>query len=137
LLLVKDFVESPYGRNWQAAGPYDYFREHVIPDAVAYDRELLDQLDSWQTMLNEKADPQNSGAPAKKKKSKPDTDLLIAKNPNNAYPIFQLFKKSERYTKEELLEAVKTLNKADKQLKSSGQNPKLVLENVIISICTK
>ena len=135
LLLVKDFVASPYGRNWQAACPYDYFRSQVIPDVVAYDRELVDQLDRWQTMLAEKAEPEHGGAAAKKKKSKTDTDLLIAKNPKNAYPIYQLFKKSERYTTEELLAAVDSLRSADKQLKSSGQNPKLVLEKVILGIC--
>jgi DNA polymerase-3 subunit delta len=137
LLLVKDFVTSPYGGNWQAACPYDYFREQIIPDVVAYDGELVDQLDRWQAILDEKADPKSSGTSAKKKKkkSKTDTDLLIAKNPKNTYPIFQLFKKSERYTKEELLEAVDSLDKADKQLKSSGQKPKLVLEKVILGIC--
>jgi DNA polymerase-3 subunit delta len=139
LLLVKDFVESPYGKNWQAACPYDYFQKHVIAAVVEYDRELLDQLDRWQTMLNEEVDPSNSGTPVKKKKkkSKTATDLLIAKNPKNAYPIFQLFKKSERFTKEELLEAVYALTEADKRLKSSGQNPKLVLEKIIIDICGK
>ncbi|MFC1881611.1 DNA polymerase III subunit delta [Thermodesulfobacteriota bacterium] len=137
LLLVKDFVESPYGRDWQAACPYDYFQRHVIPAVIEYDRELLDQLDSWQTMLTEEADPQHSEAPVKKKKkaSKTASDLLIAKNPKNPYPIYLLFKKSERYTKEELLEAFDSLNEADKQLKSSGQNPKLVLEKVVLDIC--
>jgi DNA polymerase III subunit delta len=137
LLLVKDFVASPYGRNWQAACPYDYFRAQVVPDVVAYDRELVDQLDRWQTMLAENPQPDHGGAAAKKKKrkSKTDTDLLIAKNPKNAYPIYQLFKKSERYTREELLEAVDSLNSADNQLKSSSQNPKLVLEKVILGIC--
>jgi len=135
LLLVKGFVESPYGRDWQAACSYDYFQRHIIPALVAYDRELLDQLDSWQTMLTEEADPQNSEIPVKKKKNKTDTDLLVAKNPKNPYPIYLLFKKSERYTKEDLLEAFDSLNEADKQLKSSGQNPKLVLEKVVLDIC--
>lgn len=137
LLLVKDFVESPYGRDWQAACPYDFFQRHIIPALVAYDRELLDQLDSWQTMLTEEADHQNSEIPVKKKKkeNKTATDLLIAKNPKNPYPIYLLFKKSERYTKEDLLEAFDSLNEADKQLKSSGQNPKLVLEKVVLDIC--
>jgi DNA polymerase-3 subunit delta len=137
LLLVKDFVESPYGRDWQAACPYDYFQRHIIPALVAYDRELLDQLDSWQTMLTEEADHQNSEIPVKKKKkeNKTATDLLIAKNPKNPYPIYLLFKKSERYTKEDLREAFDSLNEADKQLKSSGQNPKLVLEKVVLDIC--
>ena len=135
LLLVMDFVESPYGREWQAACRYDFFQKHIIPNVIEYDRKLLDQLDRWQTMLHEKADPPNSETPVKKKKSKTAGDLLIAKNPKNAYPIFQLFKKSERYTKEELLDAVESLHKADKQLKSSGQDPKLVLEKVILGIC--
>ena len=136
LLLVKDFVESPYGSNWQAACPYDYFQTHIIPAVIAYDRELLDQLDRWQSMLDEEADSQSPGTPVKKKKkNKATTDLLIAKNPKNAYPIYQLFKKSERYTKEELLAAVDSLNAADKRLKSSGQNPKLVLEKVVLDIC--
>jgi DNA polymerase-3 subunit delta len=135
LLLVKDFVESPYGREWQAACRYDYFQKHIVPAIVEYDRKLLDQLDRWQTMLHEEADPQNPVTTGKKKKNKATTDLLIAKNPKNAYPIFQLFNKSERYTKEELLEAVNSLNEADKKLKSSGQNPKLVLEKVVLDIC--
>jgi len=97
----------------------------------------LDHLDSWHKQLDDEADFQHSGPPAKKKKKKgkADTDLLIAKNPQNAYPIFQLFKKSERYTKPELLQAVECLNQADRQLKSGGPNAKLVLEKVILEIC--
>ena len=137
LLLVKDFVESPYGSDWQAACPYDYFQKRVIPAVVEYDRKLQDQLGRWQTMLAEEADSKKSGTPVKKTKKKKQlaTDLLIAKNPKNSYPIFQLFKKSERFSKEELLEAVDSLNQTDKRLKSSGQNPKLVLEKVILGIC--
>ncbi len=135
LLLVKDFVESPYGKDWQAACPYDYFQRHVIPAIVEYDSELLHHLDRWQTKLDEEAHPQNPETPLKKKKSKTATDLLIAKNPKNAYPIYQLFKKSERHTKKEILQAFDFLNTADKQLKASGQDPKLILEKVILDIC--
>ena len=135
LLLVKDFIESPHGQGWHASCRYDDFKNLIIPAVVEYDRELLDQLDRWQTLLNGKADPPNPAPHGKKKKDKTATDLLIAKNPKNAYPIFQLFKKSERYSKAELIEAVDCLNEADKQLKSSSQNPKLVLESVILNIC--
>lgn len=73
-----------------------------------------------------------------RKKSKLNsTDLLIAKNPNNPYPVFQLFSKSERFTKEELLDSIEYMSKADLRLKSTGQNPKLVLEDVIFHICRK
>jgi DNA polymerase-3 subunit delta len=137
LLLVKDFVESPHGREWQAACPYDYFQRQVIPAAVEYDRKLLEQLDSWQTMLGKTSDSRNSGSRSKKKKTKTTTDLLIAKNPKNAYPIYLLFKKSERFTKDELLQAVNSLNETERKLKSSSQNAKLVLEHLILSICKK
>ncbi|UCD80909.1 MAG: hypothetical protein JSW26_05625 [Desulfobacterales bacterium] len=138
LLLVKDFVESPYGREWQAACPYDYFQKRVMPAIAEYDRDLLDHLNGWQAMLDMDDAPQATPSAAKKtkkKKAKAGTDLLIAKNPNNPYPIYLLLKKSERFSKEELINAFETLNTADTQLKSGGQNPRLVLEKVVLEIC--
>ncbi len=137
LLLVKDFVESPYGSVWQAACPYDYFQKQVIPAIVDYDRDLLDHISGWQAMLEKGTDSQITRTPAKAKNKKPQTpaDLLIAKNPKNAYPIYQLLKKSERYSKAELFDAFETLNAADKKLKTGGQNASLVLEKVILEIC--
>jgi DNA polymerase-3 subunit delta len=137
LLLVKDFVESPFGSAWQAACPYDYFQKRVIPSIVEYDRSLLDHLGTWQTMLDEETPAQKTGtrAKSKKKKSKLTTDLLIAKNPKNAYPIYQLLKKSERFSKVELIHAFETLNAADKKLKTGGAPARLVLEKVILGIC--
>jgi DNA polymerase-3 subunit delta len=137
LLLVKDFVTSPYGREWQAACPYGYFQKQVIPAIIEYDRFLMDQIDKWHDMLNAAtiSPSKQTLVKSKKKKRKPVTDLIIAKNPKNAYPVYQLFKKSENFSKEELLSAMESLNAADKTLKSSGQNPKLVLEKVILSIC--
>jgi DNA polymerase-3 subunit delta len=141
LLLVKDFVESPYGREWQAACPYDYFQKHVMPAIAEYDRQLLDHLDGRQAVLNKDGAAPASGSggskKTKKKKAKAGTDLLIAKNPNNPYPIYLQLKKSERFSKEELINAFETLHTADKQLKSGSQNPKLVLEKVILSICRR
>ena len=140
LLLVKDFVESPAGREWQAACPYDYFQKRVMPAIAEFDRQLLDYLDGRQAMLD--TDGPSPATPSgakkiKKKKAKAGTDLLIAKNPNNPYPIYLLLKKSERFSKEELIKAFETLNAADKQLKSGGQNSRLVLGKVILSICRR
>ena len=137
LLLVKDFVESPHGSEWQPACPYDYFQRQVIPAVVDYDRKLLEQLDSWREMLEETPSSQGSRTGSKKKKAKTTSDLLIARNPKNAYPVYQLFKKSERFTKGELLSAVDALNETEKKLKSGSQNEKLVLENLIFSICNR
>jgi DNA polymerase-3 subunit delta len=140
LLLAKDFVESPYGRQWQASCPYDYFQKHVMPAIVEYDRQLLDHLDGRQAVPDKNGAAPASGSggkKTKKKNAKAGTDLLIAKNPNNPYPIYLLLKKSERFSKEELINAFETLHTADKQLKSGSQNYKLVLEKVILSICRR
>ena len=140
LLLVKDFVESPSGGVWQAACPYDYFQKRVMPAIAEYDRQLLEHLEDRQATLDKESELPAIGSPAKKtrkKNVKAGTDLLIAKNPNNPYPIYLLFRKSERFKKEELIKAFETLNTADKQLKSGNQNPKLVLEKVILSICRR
>jgi DNA polymerase-3 subunit delta len=138
LLLVKDFVESPHGNVWQAACPYNHFQKNIIPAIVEYDRRLMDHINSWQGMLDAEPVPQTASGRtgSKKKKSKAKTDLLIAKNPKNAYPIYQLFLKSERFSKGELLKAVESLSAVDKKLKSGGQNSRLVLEKVILEICT-
>ena len=135
LLLVKEFIESPCGRDWQAACPFDYFQRQVMPAVVEYDRQLLAQLDSWQAMLDEAPNSQNSKAGSKKKKSKTTSDLFIAQNPKNAYPIYLLFKKSERFTRDELLSAVDALIETERKLKSGSQNEKLTLEYLILSIC--
>jgi DNA polymerase-3 subunit delta len=136
LLLVKDFVESPNGSNWQAACAFDYFQSRVIPAVIDYDNNLLDQIRTWEEVHSAEGISENiePAAKAQKKKDKPTTDLLIAKNPKNSYPIYQLFKKSERFSKEGLIDAILALNEADILLKSSSISPKLVLEKVILSI---
>jgi len=139
LMLVRDFVESPYGREWQAACPYDYFQKRVLPAIGEYDRHLLDELDNWHALLEQDSASSAAGPAArtskKKKKAKPGTDLLIAKNPANPYPIYLLLKKSAHFSKDELINAFETLHSADKQLKSGGQNAELVLEKVVFDIC--
>ena len=137
LLLVKDFAESAYGNVWQATCPYDLFQRQVIPAIVEYDRALLDHLSRQQADLVEIPASANtySRAPKRAKKKKPTSDLIIAKNPKNAYPIYQLLKKSERFSKTELIEAFESLKTADKKLKTGSGNPKLVLETFLFSVC--
>jgi DNA polymerase-3 subunit delta len=139
LLLAKDFIESPHGREWQAACPYDYFQSRVIPAMVAYDRELLDHINGWQSLLDKGAAPGSAQSPAKVKKTTPKTatDLQVAKNPKNPYPIYLLLKKTERFSKAELLNAFEILGAAEKNLKTGGQKPKLVLEKVVLDICRR
>ena len=137
LLLAKGFVKSRLGEGWQSACPYSYFQKQVMPAIVEYDRELMDQLENWQNMLNEEAISQKTGSPKKGKKTKVKaaTDLLIAKNPKNPYPIYLLLKKSDGFSQDKLISDTEVLAEVDKKLKTSSQSPKLVLEKAILSIC--
>ena len=75
------------------------------------------------------------GKKGAKKNRKSTTDLAISRHSKNPYPVFQMFLKSERFTKEELVDALEILSRADLRLKTAGQSPKLVLEEVIFQIC--
>ena len=137
LLLAKGFINSPQGKDWQSACTYTYFQKQIIPAIVDYDRELIDQLESWQTILNEEINSPLRGSPKKTKKLKPKAamDLLIARNPKNPYPIYLILKKTDGFSQDKLVNALEVLGEADKKLKTSSQPPKLVLEKVILHIC--
>ena len=103
---------------------------------MAYDQALLKVLEDWENQ--EPSFDNIAKAPARgkgKTKKKIQTDLLLARNPKNAYPVYQLMKKSEHYTRSELLTAVGLLSETDAQLKLSGQDPKLILERLVFKIC--
>ena len=134
LLLVKDFVQSPHGSSWHAGCPYNQFRDNIMPAVVAYDKDLIQRVEHWDKMVLEGSDSK-TGKPARKTKKKAVSDLLIAKNPKNSYPVFQVLIKSERFTKNKLCEALEALSETDILLKSSRQDPKIILEKLIMHIC--
>jgi len=141
LLLVKGFVESSYGEDWdywvglgylKSEWPTANFKNYIIPAILEHDRALLDQIKSWENL---EADDQSTT-----KKKKPDkwmSDFVIVKNPNSPIPVYKLLQNSERFTKDELIAAFEILSEADVRLKSTGQNPKIILEQAIIRICRK
>lgn len=137
LLLVKGFVESSHGSNWHVGAGEYYFKSHIMPAIQVYDRELLNQIESWESMIanDAGADDHSRGKRQIKKKDKLTTDLLIAKNPNNPFPVHQLLQQSERFTTGELMAALECLSRADMRMKSTGQRPKLILEEAIFKIC--
>ena len=102
-----------------------------------YDRDLLDQLEKWNgALLNDASqDGQKQQKKGTKKSSQAATDLIVVKNPNNPYPVYQLLLKSEMFTTDELIGAMEFLSRADLRLKSTGQNPKFILEEAIFFIC--
>lgn len=135
LLLVKDFVLSPRGRTWRSGISFDRFKSDVIPSLQEYDRELDELLHDWGRMISDDTDTKVSKKPGKGRKS--ETALLVAKNPKNPYPIFLTLQKTENFSRRELLDAVGLMSDADLKLKSSAQNPRLVLERIIFRVCQK
>jgi DNA polymerase-3 subunit delta len=136
LTLAKDFAKSKQAAGWHPGLSYNVFQQSVLPAIVAYDEELLKVLEDWENQ--DSASDDIAKAPVRVKgrtKKKIQTDLLLARNPKNAYPVYQLMKKSERYSKSELLAAVGLLSETDSQLKLSGQNPRLILERLVFKIC--
>lgn len=126
LLLVKGFVESQHGMAWHAGIRFDQFQRAVMPAIKEYDKDLLSRLEDWESMLSKNV---------KANKRKLSADLLVAQNPNNPYPVYQMLLRSERFTTNELIEDLKSLSEADLRLKSIGGNPKIILEKVIFHIC--
>ena len=59
----------------------------------------------------------------------------MAKNPKNPYPVYQLFRKSEKFTLDEISGAFELLTLADQRIKSGGENKQLILEEVLFQIC--
>ena len=108
-----------------------------MPTIKKHDELLLQQMEDWEKVLSEDVvtGDQKPQKMKTKKKSKSATDLLIAKNPNNPYPVFKMMQKSVKFSKLNLLASMEHLSKADLRLKSTGQNPKLILEEAIFFIC--
>ena len=130
LIILKDFSDSPHGKCWNKKLTFQQFKTNVISEMTAYDQEMQNAALSLQAIF---AKPQKDG----KKKEKADTDLLIAKNPNNPYPMFQSLLQAENFPRNELIQALETASMADIRLKTTTLNPKIVLENMIIRICRK
>ncbi|MBW2178870.1 MAG: hypothetical protein JRG81_00620 [Deltaproteobacteria bacterium] len=144
LLIIKDFTQSKYGKIWYKECGYDQFRTDVMPAIVEYDNHMLKQIQDCQPMPSKPSHSDNkpsSGGKKKKKTSKKDLgiqDLIVAKNPNNPYPIYKMIKHSENFTKQHLISAYERLGDTDARLKSSPPaGHKLILEETILAICQR
>ncbi|MFO7709810.1 MAG: hypothetical protein R6V84_16720 [Desulfobacterales bacterium] len=130
LLAVKEFTAGPTSAVWQRGCSFALFQRSVIPALVQHDREFLARLDAWEEAASA---PPVEGK--KKKRPRAASDLVLARNPGNAYPVYHLFKRAEAFSSQELLAAIHRLSAADLQLKSSPLNPRLILERVVWQIC--
>ena len=130
LIILKDFTESAHGKNWNKRISFDQFRNSVMPGIITYDQEMQHAAETLEEAVGKT--PKEGG-----RKKKVNTDLGMAKNPNNPYPVFQSLLKAENFSREELMQALETLSQADIRLKTTPLNHKIVLEDMIMRICRK
>ncbi len=115
LLVARCFLDRLAPGTWQPSMTYRRFQQAVLPAVLEYDKAICDQ------------------AGGRKKTG----DLLLASNPRSTYPVYQTLVSASGFNRTELIDAFRLLNRADVQLKSSSRRPALVLENVLMKICSK
>lgn len=124
LLVIKSFAESQKGRAWRKGMSYNDFQNSVMTEVNASDSELTSIVSSW-----------SSSSKASKKASNTKTDLLIAKGAS-PYPVYLLFQKASGFIMDELLDYFSDLAKLDLRMKTSAGDAVLLIESVVIKICT-
>jgi len=147
VLVAKGFLGSPAGKFWQPGFTFEQFKKQftqtILPALQAHDAVLITRLGEWETLLQAPSESEaplsdkkkKKSAPAEKKTAQPVSDLLLAKLPASPYPLYLLMQKSDRFSRSELIQAIISLDQANLSLKSSGLNPELILERLILKIC--
>ncbi len=133
LFVARGFLDTEYGIAWQNGCDYGTFKQSVMPQIELYDQAIIHEMDQWEDVFMTENEPNNTEK--RKKPITPKTDLLMARNPKNPYPIFKLLQSATAFTAESVLDAIEDLGRVDLQLKSSRLSPRLILEKVILSIC--
>jgi hypothetical protein len=102
-----------------------------MPLIQTHDKNLKEQLADWDQSLLAGDGVEGQS----KKRPSVTTDLLIAPNPNNAYPVYKQLQKATKFNASELIDALTALSQADGRLKSSGQPPRSIVADVVLRIC--
>ncbi|MFO8083268.1 MAG: hypothetical protein R6U27_02980 [Desulfobacterales bacterium] len=133
LINARAFTESSLGTVWIKGANYNYFQKNVVPAVLEYDDLLRNRLSKWEEYFEE---PKTEGKKkAIKTKASENSDLFLMKNPKNSYPAYQLLKKSDNFSITCLKNGLGALGEADMMMKSTAQNPRRILENVLFKIC--
>jgi DNA polymerase-3 subunit delta len=130
LLLAKDFIVRDGGRSWSARMTFPQFKSGPFKSVQADDAASASLTQTWDALLNPSAE-------GKKRKKAAASDLVLAKNPKSPFPVFQTLKKADNFSMEELTDAMVDLSQTDVHMKSTGQDPRLLLEAFLITLCRK
>lgn len=128
LLLAKDFIVRDQGRSWSARLTFPQFKSGPFKAVQAGDGETAALVDAWDAILN----PLVEG---KKRKKVASSDLVLAKNPKSPFPVFQTLKKADNFPLDTLISAMIDLSEIDLRMKSTPQDPGMLLETFLIRLC--
>lgn len=126
LLMAKAAARTFSGALNFGAMNFNTFRQSVLPGIVKHD-----------AIIKETAQHPSAQWSAESKKKKNPSELLLAPNPKNAYPVFQLFLKSARFSYHELQDLITYLSDLDSRLKSSSVDIRTLIEQMILRTCRK
>ena len=129
LLLARDFIDGDGGRSWSSGASFAQFKAAVLQLLQAADSDFTTQIGAWDAAL---APPAGGRGAAKKAAA---SDLTLVKNPRSPFPVFQTLKRADTFTRAELIRATVALSETDLQMKSSGRDPRLLLESFLIRFC--
>jgi DNA polymerase-3 subunit delta len=135
LLLAKDFVTTAGSGAWVPGMAYGRFKNTVMPLLQSQDQALATRLAQWSQALKTNDAPSGRAKRGRGKPPSLKSDLVLAKSPQSAYPVYQLLLKADKFGLTDLLSCLKRVQRADLRLKSSRVDPVLVLENLVIRIC--
>ena len=121
LLLARSFLQSPQGQALGGARDYNQFRSNGLPIVKAADEAMVAKVESWQASLSV---------------SKKKTDLLLNRG-GSPYPLFLLFQNAARFSMAELTSIHALLADCDRTMKSSPEDPTVLLDRIIVRICCR
>lgn len=127
LLVAKDFIVRDRARAWQPRMNFAQFKGAAFKAVQDDDTALNRHVQSWDEMLK----PAAGG----KKRKAAASDLVLAKNPRSPFPAFQTLKKADAFSLEALRSAMIELSATDLKMKSTGQDPRLLLEAFLVRFC--
>ncbi|BBO66179.1 hypothetical protein DSCA_01090 [Desulfosarcina alkanivorans] len=130
LLLAKDFIARDGGRFWSAGMSFPQFKTAAFKAVQADDGSFTAIAQGWDSIL----DPAVDG---KKKKKAAASDLVLAKNPKSPFPVFQTLKKADAFAWDTLVAAMIDLSEIDLRMKSTSQDPRMLLETFLVKLCRK
>jgi len=164
IFVVKIFILNQVESQntcWRSNQSYQQFTTTTMPFVTRADIELQKTIAQWiddlgnrvsqisepdsdsdsdKGDIDSKSDKRkNKGSPSKKipNEKKLATDLNIAFNSKNSYPVYQTFLKSDKFGLNELASIMAELSDMDYRFKSSSDGDQaIVLEELIIRICT-